>query len=120
MAIQREHPMSTVDIDLGLAVHVRELRRSFQGRPVLDRIELDITPGEFVALLGASGSGKTTLLKILAGIDTPDVGDVWVPERRTVVFQEPRLVNAKRVAWNVRRRTPVPRRQPHPGRRRAQ
>ena len=102
MAIQREHPMSTVDIDLGLAVHVRELRRSFQGRPVLDRVELDITPGEFVALLGASGSGKTTLLKILAGIDTPDAGDVWVPERRTVVFQEPRLVNAKRVAWNVR------------------
>ena len=94
--------MSTVDIDLGLAVHVRELRRSFQGRPVLDRIELDITPAEFVALLGASGSGKTTLLKILAGIDTPDAGDVWVPERRTVVFQEPRLVNAKRVAWNVR------------------
>ena len=94
--------MSAVDIDLGLSVHVRGLRRSFHGRPVLDGVDLDMMPGEFVALLGASGSGKTTMLKILAGIDTPDAGDVWVPERRTVVFQEPRLVNAQRVVWNVR------------------
>jgi sulfonate transport system ATP-binding protein len=85
-----------------IAVQVRGLRREFHGAAVLDGIELDVAAGEFVALLGASGSGKTTLLKILAGIDAPDVGEVWVPARRTVVFQEPRLVHAKRVAWNVR------------------
>ena len=57
--------------------------------------------GEFVALLGASGSGKTTLLRILAGLDTAGAGDVLVPEVRTVVFQEPRLVASQRVWRNV-------------------
>ena len=46
---------------------------------VLDRLNLTIHSGEFVALLGASGSGKTTLLRILAGLDAPDSGEAWVP-----------------------------------------
>jgi sulfonate transport system ATP-binding protein len=87
---------------IALAVQARGVCRSFSGRRVLDGVDLDIRAGEFVALLGASGSGKTSFLKILAGIDAADEGDVWVPESRTVVFQEPRLVHAKRVCWNVR------------------
>jgi sulfonate transport system ATP-binding protein len=93
-----DHHLTTT----ALAVQVRGLCRSFNGRTVLGGLDLDIRAGEFVALLGASGSGKTSLLKILAGIDPVDEGDVWVPESRTVVFQEPRLVHAKRVWWNVR------------------
>jgi sulfonate transport system ATP-binding protein len=84
-----------------LAVRLRRVHRSFGARAVLQGIDLDIPTGQFVALLGASGSGKTTLLRILAGIDIADHGDVHVPEVRTVVFQEPRLVEAKRVWRNV-------------------
>ena len=54
-----------------------------------------------MALLGASGSGKTTLLRLLAGLERPSAGEVLAPRRRTVVFQEPRLVPSKRVIDNV-------------------
>lgn len=83
------------------AVRVRGLRRAFGSRTVLDGLELDIARGEFVALLGASGSGKTTLLRILGALDGTDGGEVLVPEARTVVFQEPRLVPSKKVLANV-------------------
>ncbi|MFE5211959.1 ABC transporter ATP-binding protein [Streptomyces sp. NPDC056600] len=86
---------------MNAAVQVKGLRRVFGDRPVLDGLDLTIGQGEFVALLGASGSGKTTLLRILGALDGADEGEVLVPEARTVVFQEPRLVPSKRVLANV-------------------
>ncbi|HWO58156.1 MAG TPA: ABC transporter ATP-binding protein [bacterium] len=46
--------------------------------PVLNHLSLTVPEGEFVALMGPSGSGKTTLLNLIAGIDRPDSGEVWV------------------------------------------
>ena len=83
------------------AVRIRNLRRSFGGMPVLAGLDLDIAPGEFVALLGRSGSGKTTLLRILADLDPLEHGELVVPTLRAVVFQEPRLLPWKRVWQNV-------------------
>jgi sulfonate transport system ATP-binding protein len=85
----------------GLAVRVAGARKAFGGRPVLDGFDLDIRTGEFVALLGRSGSGKTTLLRVLLGLEEVDAGEVLVPARRTVVFQEPRLLESTRVLANV-------------------
>ncbi len=82
-------------------VQVRGLGRRFGSARVLDGVDLDIAPGEFVALIGKSGSGKTTLLRMLAGLDAATDGSIDVPESRAVVFQEPRLLPWRRVWQNV-------------------
>jgi sulfonate transport system ATP-binding protein len=82
-------------------VTVRGLTRAFDGRRVIDGLDLDIARGEFVALLGASGCGKSTLLRILADLDNEIDGEVLVAKRRAVAFQAPRLLPWKRVWRNV-------------------
>lgn len=83
------------------AVRVAGLTRSFDGRPVIDGLELTLRTGEFTALLGRSGCGKSTLLRVLAGLDREISGTVLVPKRRAVAFQAPRLMPWKRVWRNV-------------------
>jgi sulfonate transport system ATP-binding protein len=83
------------------AVVVRGITKSFGDRNVLADLDLTIHQGQFIALLGASGSGKTTLLRVLLGLEAVSEGDVFVPEARTTVFQEPRLVASMKVWRNV-------------------
>jgi sulfonate transport system ATP-binding protein len=82
-------------------VRLRNFSRAFGATRVLDDLDVDIAPGEFVALLGRSGSGKTTLLRTLAGLDPPTDQDVTIPTSRATVFQDARLLPWKRVWQNV-------------------
>ncbi len=97
------------------AVSLRGVGRSFPKvdgtgvHAVLDAVDLEIAPGEIVALLGPSGCGKSTLLRLIAGLDTPSHGEVLLDGRRVdgvdprtaVVFQEPRLLPWRDLAGNV-------------------
>ncbi|MFF1924667.1 ABC transporter ATP-binding protein [Streptomyces sp. NPDC058221] len=83
------------------AVRVEGLTRSFDGRDVIDGLDLTLRAGEFTVLLGRSGCGKSTLLRVLAGLDREIRGTVLVPKRRAVAFQAPRLMPWKRVWRNV-------------------
>ncbi|MFJ3767570.1 ABC transporter ATP-binding protein [Streptomyces sp. NPDC090082] len=87
--------------DLHRAVTVQDLTRSFDGRPVVDGLDLTLRAGQFTALLGHSGCGKSTFLRILAGLDREVSGTVLVPRRRAVAFQAPRLMPWKKVWRNV-------------------
>jgi sulfonate transport system ATP-binding protein len=77
--------------------------------PVLRDIDLDITPGEIVVLLGTSGSGKSTLLRQVCGLDVPSTGEILidgtavsgVDPRCAVAFQEPRLLPWRTLAQNI-------------------
>jgi sulfonate transport system ATP-binding protein len=80
---------------------LRGLTRSYGAHRVLDGVDLDIHPGEFIALVGRSGSGKSTLLRALAGLDREVQGEMTINGEVAIAFQEPRLLPWKRVLANV-------------------
>ena len=82
-------------------VRLRNFTRRFGANTIIEGLDLDIAPGEFIALLGRSGSGKTTLLRTLAGLDEVRGQEVEVPGSRAVVFQDARLLPWKPVWKNV-------------------
>jgi len=68
----------------------------------LDRLSLEVAPGEFVCLIGASGCGKSTLLNLVAGLDAPTSGEISTGgQRPALMFQEPALFPWLTAARNV-------------------
>ncbi|QJD99585.1 ATP-binding cassette domain-containing protein [Massilia forsythiae] len=94
----------------GAHLHLQRLTKRYAGRTVLDAVDLEIMPGEFVAVVGRSGCGKSTLLRAIAGLERPDAGQVRIgggggggggrPEVR-MMFQDARLLPWKTVQQNV-------------------
>jgi sulfonate transport system ATP-binding protein len=90
----------------GLSLTIRDLRKSFGTNEVLCGIDLHVPAGQFVAIVGRSGCGKSTLLRLIAGLESIDVGSVSFgeqlqPQDVRVMFQEPRLLPWARVLANV-------------------
>ncbi len=83
-----------------ISLEVKEIKKSFtEEEAVLDNISLKISKGEFITLLGSSGCGKTTTLRIIAGLEQPDAGSVWL-DGREVTGLEPNQRNVNTVFQN--------------------
>lgn len=63
-------------------ISIRRLTKSLGGSEILKDLDLDVYNGEFLTLLGPSGCGKTTLLRIIAGLESPDSGDIFIDDER--------------------------------------
>jgi sulfonate transport system ATP-binding protein len=97
----------------GVSVAIKNVSIAFSGRTVLENFDIDISAGEFVAIVGRSGCGKSTLLRSVVGLETPQAGTITVgevpasnsnskrkPDVR-VMFQDSRLLPWRRILPNV-------------------
>ncbi|HOB95680.1 MAG TPA: ABC transporter ATP-binding protein [Aquabacterium sp.] len=78
------------------ALQLRGLARRYGDVPVFTGVDLDLAPGEFVALLGESGVGKSTLLNIIAGLDEADAGSVLLAGQDVRALPEPGRAKLRR------------------------
>jgi sulfonate transport system ATP-binding protein len=93
----------------GMGLQIAGVTKSFGGRQVLRGLDLEVTAGEFVAVVGRSGCGKSTLLRLLAGLETADRGtiaiggDVSARAHAAVrmIFQDARLLPWQTALANV-------------------
>src|SRR5271154_3165623 len=93
----------------GVSVAIKDVSIAFGGRTVLEHFDIEISPGEFVAIVGRSGCGKSTLLRSVVGLETPQTGTIIVgnvaehngrPDVR-VMFQDSRLLPWRRILPDV-------------------
>jgi sulfonate transport system ATP-binding protein len=93
----------------GLPIRLTGVDKAFGRLRVLNRFELNVPAGQFIAVVGRSGGGKSTLLRLISGLDQPTAGRVTIggkplqglsPDVR-LLFQEARLVPWQRVVQNV-------------------
>ncbi len=84
MHTKQDSPTQTVSPPLRL--HAQAISKRFPGVVALDNVSLEVFPGEVLAVVGENGAGKSTLMKILAGVQSPDLGQLFL-EGTPVRFQ---------------------------------
>jgi putative ABC transport system ATP-binding protein len=100
--MDRPEGMSVIDVESTRVLRVRGLRKEY-GRNAglvraVDDVDLDVAPGETLAVMGPSGCGKSTLLHLLGGLDRPTSGEIWLAGRRIDRLSERALARMRRDA----------------------
>src|ERR1044072_3305269 len=91
-----EQTKSADPVGVKLRGVAKQYQRGAEVVPVLEKLDLDLPRGDFVALMGPSGSGKTTLLNLLGGLDRPTTGSIEVE-----VLAIDKLSNSKLGDWRA-------------------
>jgi iron(III) transport system ATP-binding protein len=69
-------------------IELKEVRKTFEGKPVVKGISLEIERNTVTGIMGPSGSGKTTLLRMISGLDTPDSGEIIIDGKKIFSTKE--------------------------------
>ncbi|HEX3015468.1 MAG TPA: ABC transporter ATP-binding protein, partial [Desulfobacteria bacterium] len=106
--------MTEHNVKSNAAIHIREVNRTYldaSGIAVnaLQNVSLDINAGEFISFIGPSGCGKTTLMRLIAGLDRPQAGEVYIDDeriettdyKRGYVFQQANLFPWETIENNI-------------------
>jgi phospholipid/cholesterol/gamma-HCH transport system ATP-binding protein len=117
--VRLDQPKTTLEsleaLDKVPLVELKGVTKQFGGSKVLNEVDLVIHPGDSLTILGPSGTGKSTLLRIIAGLEIPDAGEIFIngqlcesdiddperPIRMSMVFQQAALFDSLSVAENV-------------------
>ena len=91
--------MTTPTVMRGRLIEARDITKSFGQTPALRGASVAVAGGEILAIMGPSGSGKSTLLHCLAGIFTPDRGEVWFDGSRLDTMSEADRTRLRRTAF---------------------
>ncbi|WOE30815.1 MULTISPECIES: ABC transporter ATP-binding protein [unclassified Acinetobacter] len=100
-----------VNLHQGAEINIQQLNKYYGSVKVLENLNLNIQPGEFVAIVGRSGCGKSTLLRLIAQLELPTQGAIRFKSKRIgedisaadirVMFQDPRLLPWRNIKQNV-------------------
>lgn len=109
-------PSSSCPASEGAALRLLGVGKDFPGPAgdgrrtlALENASLEVTPGEWISIVGPSGCGKSTLLRLIAGLDAPSAGELWIGAERItgpsaergLVFQDPNLFPWLTVRRNI-------------------
>ncbi|MGA0572799.1 ATP-binding cassette domain-containing protein [Variovorax sp. VNK109] len=118
-AIAERDETAATSAGRGVRLRARQLFKKYGEREVLRNTQLDIQPGQFIAIVGRSGCGKSTLLRLVAGLEDSTSGELVIGNRAVkglrddtrIMFQDSRLLPWKRVLDNVALGVPADQRQ---------
>jgi ATPase subunit of ABC transporter with duplicated ATPase domains len=84
-----------------VVIEANNVSKSYDGRLLIDDLSFSLPPGGIVGIIGPNGAGKTTLLRMLAGIDTPDSGELVIGDTVEVAYvdQSRESLDGKKKVW---------------------